>query len=194
MTNQFEKLVGNLYVEGKYNKENGAPGVAPCASTNDNFEIVIYSIETNLAYKCVFVSANITIPNTTLQGIFTMITNALDSKPNYSIKWELKDLHFVITYQNDIFTFTQMINLLSTDFSIPQVKYQLFCSNQEITKLKQNTAPLDKFIQLEKQVQQMSLSLNELKSQIENLKSELEKNKQTSTNTVIPITGSSEKS
>ena len=47
MTNQFEKFVNNLYIEGKYNKDNTAsdsvPGVEQCVFTNDNFKIVIYS-------------------------------------------------------------------------------------------------------------------------------------------------------
>lgn len=161
MTTEFAKISNNLFIEGKLNFK-GEP--------NDNLEIIMYCTENNLAYKCSFLSLNITIPNTNLEGIYKMLLNALDKNQSYSIKWELKDFNFVITYNHDIFTFAQIFNFAQSDFSIPQLKYQLYQSNQEVNGLKQKTVSIEKYNELVNQMEDMKKIVGTLKLDIDKLK------------------------
>lgn len=161
MSKEFTKIANNLFIECKLNFK-GEP--------NDLLELTIYSQESNIAYKCSFTITNITVPNTNLEGIYKMIINALELNPSYSIKWEIKDLHFLITYNHDIFTFTQMINFVQFDSLIPQLKYQLFQSKQEVNQLKQQSVSIERFCELENKYEEMKKIVETLKSDIYKLK------------------------
>ena len=165
MTN-FAKFVNNLFIEGYLNFKS---------EPNDNFTVTMYSPESNIAYKCTFCISNITVPNTNLEGIYKMVKNAFDSNPSYSINWQLKDFNFVITYQHDIFTFTQMINFSTINFStidieMVQLKYQLFQNKQEINQLKTQTVPIEKFCELSNKYDEMIKLVETLKVDIGKLK------------------------
>lgn len=171
ISNEFTKVVNNIFIEGKLNFKS---------EPNDNFELTMYSQESNIAYRCIFSSSNITVPNTNLEGIYKMILNALNSNPSYSIKWELKDFNIVITYNHDIFTFTQTINFVSIDSAIPQLKSQLYQSKQEVNLLKQQTVSIERFCELAKQVEDMKNIIETLKVDIGKL------NQQNNTISTIP--------
>ena len=161
MINQFTKFVNNLFIEGNLNLKN---------EPADNFEIVIYSPDTNIAYTCVFLTHCISIPNTNLEKIYKMISNALDLNPNYIIKWELANLNFTITYQHDIFTFTQVIMLNLIDVEMVQLKYQLFQYNQKVIHLTQHTVSIKKFCELTTKFEEMKKIVETLKEDINLLK------------------------
>lgn len=161
MTTNFSKFVNNLFIEGHLNFKS---------EPNDNFTITMYSSESNIAYKCTFCISNITVPNTNLEGIYKMVKNAFDSNPSYSINWQLKDFNFMITYQHDIFTFTQMINFVSIDSEMVQLKYQLFQNKQEINQLKTQTVPIEKFCELSNKYDEMIKLVETLKVDIGKLK------------------------
>jgi hypothetical protein len=166
MTSEFTKIFNNFFIEGKLNFK-GEP--------NDNLEITLYSTENNLAYKCNFLDSNITVPNTNLEGIFKMVINTLDANQSYSIKWELKDFNFVITYNHDIFRFSQLFNFSQIDFSISQLKYQLFQSKQEVNELKQKIVTIEKYNELVNQIEDMKKIVETLKSDVNKLKEPVQK-------------------
>ena len=173
LNNEFTKIVNKNFIEGKLNCKN---------EPNDNLELVMYSQESNIAYRCVFSGSNITVPNTNLEGIYKMILNALDSNPSYSIKWLLQDLHIVITYNHDIFTFTQMINFVQIDSAISQLKCQLYQNKQELNQLKQQTVSIEKISDITNQFEEMKKMFEIIKSDFHYLKenfvlrTDLEKN------------------
>ena len=150
---EFAKISNNHFIEGILNFK----GIA-----NDNLEIIIYSIENNIAYKCNFLDSNITVPNINLEGIYKMLLNTLDKNPSYSIKWELIDFNFVITFNNEIFTFTQIFNFSQIEKSIPQLKYQLFKSNQEVNELKANSVSIENYNKLVNQLEDMKKNFETL--------------------------------
>lgn len=168
---EFSTVINDLYIECKLNFKN---------EPNDNLELTIYSQESNTAYRSTLTSSNITVPNTNLEGIYKMILNAFDSNPSYSVKWELKDLNIVITYNHDIFTFTQMFNFVQISPEIPQLKYQLYQSKQEVNQLKQQTVSAETFCELAKQVEDMKNIIETLKVDIGKL------NQQNDTISTIP--------
>lgn len=155
--NEITMVVNNMYVHVKLNIKG---------DQNDNMEIniTIYSPEGNIAYGSTFLSSNITIPNVKLEGIYKMIRNALEANPNYSIKWDLKDLNILIIYNNEIFSFTQMINFIQIDSAIPQLKFQLYQSTQEISQLKDQKVAIEKFCDLCNQLEEMKKIVETLKS------------------------------
>ena len=183
MTTNFSKVVNNLFVEGYLNFKS---------EPNDNFTITMYSPESNIAYKCTFCISNITVPNTNLEGIYKMVKNAFDSNSNssYSINWQLKDFNFVITYQHDIFTFTQMINFATIDSEMVQLKYQLFQNKQEINQLKQQTVSTEKFCELSNKYDEMIKLVETLKVDIGKLKiNDIKTNPNTGINGTICTVG-----
>lgn len=164
---EFSRFINDIYIEGKINHKG---------LITEYFEIVIYSPNNYIACKCSFFETNNTIPNTNLEGIYKLFINAIDSVQNYSIKWEnyQKDLSIVVVYQNEIFTFEQIFNFTPIDNSIPQLKYQLFQSNQQINQLKQNIISIETYSKLTENLNNLSIELNNLKKQVNQKKISIE--------------------
>jgi hypothetical protein len=138
---------------------------------NNKIEINIYLPETNKYYICNFLNENITIDNTNLMGIYTMLINALESKQNYLIKLEIKDFRLEISYSNEIFKFVQVINLCQNyNTDIINLKYKSFENKQKINLINKNFVPIEKFNELVKQIDELKLSLNTLKNDFDEFK------------------------
>lgn len=139
MEHTIEIIIDNLYINGKFNKNE------------NNFEITVYMIDKEITYKSIFNISNITIPNTNLEGIFTMFERALDAnKQNYSIKWNFnlqeQYIDVDITFINNIFTFVQRIHFIQTDSIISEMKYKLYQTNENIDIINEQTEEFNELV------------------------------------------------
>jgi hypothetical protein len=124
---------------------------------------------------CDFIVGNITIVNIGLEEIYKMLKNALEAKPNYSIKWELRYFRVIVSYNSEIIEFSQVIIFDQIhDTNLIKLRCQLFKNNQEIDSIKKNSVPVEKFDKLVKEFNKMTQYINKLSNDFDSFKKETE--------------------
>ena len=95
-----------------YIETTSAPAPTPTStSTPDNLIIKVYCVETDECFIGTVRSENIQNPSLTITGIHKMLSNALDSKPDYYITFSLDNLRIELTLHTDIMTIRQDITI-----------------------------------------------------------------------------------
>ena len=144
-------------------------------NSSDKIVIHIYLPESDQYYMCDFIVGNITIVNIGLEGIYKMLKNAIEAKPNYSIKWELIDFRVIVSYNSEIIEFSQVIIFDQIyDTNLIKLRCQLFKNNQEIDSIKKNSVPVEKFDKLVKEFNKMTQYINKLSNDFDSFKKETE--------------------
>jgi uncharacterized protein YqfB (UPF0267 family) len=168
MSDSIVIIFNNYFIQAKFNKDNF------------NFTLGIFNIDTNIAYNCTFNHANITIQNSSIAGIYKILTNALDKKEGFTIDFFLCNFNIVLNYSNDIFTFGQTIQLFQADSISYRQDYKLYLMKMENEKilseldvLKKNSIGIEKYSQLVNQNEKILSELNNLKIELEKIKSNM---------------------
>lgn len=160
----INRIYNDVFIETKLNFN----------SENKNFEIFIFNPTTNFSYKGTFNSKNITIQNSTIENIHTMLSNCLEVKQNYLIEYYFTNNYIKLIYKNEILNIEQNITFDKLNDSSYKINYELALVKDENDKLKQDNNFIKENYVLKESFNQLVRNYESLGEKVYNLTKELD--------------------